>query len=249
MELNKTPQADLESERITFFLLGFTAVLAGLFVLLEWSSEDRLPPPAWEGFPLVVIENEYTYNEMLVEIPMKTSAEIPIKVPMGISMESGIKPVLPVEKLPNVVYEDYNVVEDVSEENILKFDSEGISTVHLSKESAPELFRREELSEIFTEVEVMPQYPGGYTAMNRFLFNNLKYPASASAGRIEGRVWCSFVVNRDGSLADIRIDRGVHVSLDQEALRVLETMPNWMPGNIRGVPVRVKVYLPIVFKL
>jgi len=232
MELNKTPYADLESERITFFLLGFTVVLATLFVLLEWSSEDRFPA-AWEGFPLVVIENEYTYNEM----------------PAEMRIEPEVEPDLSVEKMPNIVYEDYNIVEDVPEENIAKFDTEEPSAVDLSEEFVSEWSSEKELSEIFTEAEVMPQYPGGYNAMNRFLFNNLKYPASASTQHIEGRVWCSFVVNKDGSLADIRIERGVYVSLDQETLRVLETMPAWMPGSVKGVPVRVKVYLPIVFKL
>ena len=236
MEFRKTPQADLENERTTFFLLGFTIALATLFILLEWRSEDILPV-AWEGLSPIVIENEYAYAHH--EMPVETR------------MESEIKPVLPDEKRPAVVYEGYNVGEEVPGE------AEGMSVFHemetpvrnLPKEPTAELLPTNDLAPVFAEAEIMPQYPGGYAAMNRYLFNNLKYPASALAQRIEGRVWCSFIVNQNGSLSDIQIEKSVYVSLDQEALRALQTMPAWTPGTVRGQPVRVKVYIPIVFKL
>ena len=231
MEFRKTPQANLETERTTFFLLGFAVVLATLFVLLEWTSEDTLPA-AWEGLLPIVIESEFAYNE----------------VPSETQVEPEIKPEPAVEKTPAVVYEDFNIVEEVSEEAPEVYLEE-TPEEDLPEEPDWELSPDDEPVFVLSEAENMPQYPGGYAAMNRYLFNNLKYPASASAQRIEGRVWCSFIVNKEGALSNIQIEKGVYISLDQEALRVLQAMPAWIPGTVRGQPVRVKVYIPIVFKL
>jgi protein TonB len=235
MEMKKTPQADLESERTTFFLLGFAVALASLFVVLEWRTEETLSPD-WEGFSSIYIENEY--NEPLVAAPIEPETKIE-------QIES------PVEESPKVAYENYTIVEKAP-------DIEYVNPDFLEKipENEPDVPlpektpSREAVSEaIYTEAEVMPQYPGGNIEMNRYLIKNLTYPASASSQRIQGRVWCSFIVNKDGVLSNIQIERGVYISLDQEALRVLQAMPAWVPGTIRGEPVRVKVYLPIVFKL
>ena len=239
MELKKTPEADLEKERTTFFLLGFTVALATLFVLLEWRSEELLPL-AWEQLPPIVIESEYTYNEM----------------PAEPQVEAEIKAELPDENPPVIVYEEYNVVEDSLEETeeteeVPESDSEEMPPEELQETEEPvvESLPDEEPMLLFTDPETMPQFPGGYAAMNRYLFHNLKYPDIAIDQRIEGRVWCSFIVNKDGSLSDIWVEKSVYRSLDQEAVRVLQTMPRWMPGTVRNKPVRVKVYLPIVFKL
>ncbi|GHV55637.1 protein TonB [Bacteroidia bacterium] len=237
MELKKTPQADLENERTTFFLLGFTVVLATLFVLLEWSSEDTLPP-VWEGLPSIVLENAYEYNgnkEML----------------LATQVEPEVKPELTVEKESKVVYEDYNIVTEVPDEVVTEFDSEEAPVILIPEQHIPQLPAHEasNIEPPVAVVDAMPQYPGGYAAMNRYLFNNLKYPASAISQGIEGRVWCSFIVNKDGTLANIQVEKSVYISLDQEAIRALQTMPVWIPGTVRGNPVRVKVYLPIVFKL
>ena len=235
MELKKTPEADLESERTTFFLLGFIVALATLFVLLEWSSEDILPF-AWEQLPPIVIESEYTY-----EMPVESQ------------VEAEIKPETPEENPAAVVYEDYNVVEEILEEveEAPEADSEEIPAEELQKEEEPvlELPPDDEPMLLFTDPETMPQYPGGYTAMNRYLFHSLKYPDLAADQHIEGRVWCSFIVNKDGSLSHIQVEKSAYPSLDEEAIRVLQTMPRWTPGTVRNKPVRVKVYLPIVFKL
>ncbi|MDR2804783.1 MAG: TonB family protein [Dysgonamonadaceae bacterium] len=230
MELKKAPQADLENERATFFLLGFTVVLSLLFILLEWSSEDTLPPEGL-GVPLLTIESEYVYNEA----PAASPAE----------------PEAPVNDAHQVVHEGYTVVEEPPVEETKASDAEEMPATDVPETPLPNPSDDEPTANEppVIQADVMPQYPGGYAAMNRYLFDHLKYPASALSQRIEGRVWCSFIVDKEGALADIRIEKGVYVSLDQEALRVLQTMPTWIPGSVRGNPVRVKVYLPIVFKL
>jgi protein TonB len=150
---------------------------------------------------------------------------------------------------PKVVYEDYNVVKEapVAEETFSAL-SEQISQVHETDIPLPEITH--ELSEqIYTYAEVMPQYPGGYSELTRFIFNNIKYPASALNQKIQGTVWCSFIINKEGLISDIQVERGVNISLNQEAIRVLKLMHPWIPGTVNGKPVCVKSYLPIVFQL
>ena len=105
-------------------------------------------------------------------------------------------------------------------------------------------------SDVFTgAVEVMPEYPGGVNAMYEFIQKNLKYPESAKEKGLEGRVYVQFVVEKDGSLNDITVLRGVCDEIDAEAVRVVKAMPNWKPGINNGEPVRVQFTLPFKFQL
>lgn len=104
-------------------------------------------------------------------------------------------------------------------------------------------------NELFVVVEVQPQYPGGNEAMNKFISENLQYPKIAQENGIQGRVITQFIVEKDGSLSDIQIVRGVDPSLDKEAIRLIGSMPAWIPGTQRGNKVRVKYTLPVVFRL
>ena len=95
----------------------------------------------------------------------------------------------------------------------------------------------------------MPEFPGGYRALLNFLAQQIKYPAIAAEVGVQGRVTVNFVVNKDGSISDARIIRGVDQSLDKEALRVIYSMPKWKPGKQGGQPVRVSFNVPINFVL
>jgi protein TonB len=108
---------------------------------------------------------------------------------------------------------------------------------------------REEENKIFTVVEQMPSFPGGMGALMQYLSKNIKYPPFAEENNIQGRVICTFVVERDGSVSDIRIARSVDPSLDKEAIRVVSGMPRWIPGRQNGQMVRVKYTLPVTFRL
>ena len=108
---------------------------------------------------------------------------------------------------------------------------------------------KEEENKVFDVVEQMPSFPGGNAALMNYLGQNIKYPVIAEENGIQGRVICAFVVNRDGSVVDAEVLRGVDPSLDKEALRVIGTMPKWKPGKQRGKPVRVKYTVPITFRL
>lgn len=102
---------------------------------------------------------------------------------------------------------------------------------------------------VFDVVEVMPQFPGGQIAMLQYLMKNIKYPEQAMKERIQGRVTVSFIIEKDGSISDVKAVRSVHPLLDKEAVRMVKSMPKWSPGKNNGKPVRVRFNLPVMFKL
>lgn len=102
---------------------------------------------------------------------------------------------------------------------------------------------------VFDVVEVMPQYPGGQIAMLKYIMENIKYPEQAMKEGIQGRVTVRFIVEKDGSISDVRPVLSVHPLLNKEAVRVVESMPKWSPGKQNGKPVRVRFNVPVMFKL
>ena len=112
------------------------------------------------------------------------------------------------------------------------------------KEDKPEVENK-----VFDVVEQMPSFPGGPSALMQYLSNNVKYPVVAQENGVQGRVVVSFVVERDGSITDVKVVRSVDPSLDREASRVVSSMPKWIPGKQNGSPVRVKYNVPVSFKL
>lgn len=113
----------------------------------------------------------------------------------------------------------------------------------------PEPPKHEEESKVFDIVEQMPSFPGGPAALMKFLHDNIKYPVVAQENGVQGRVVVAFVVERDGSITDVHIARGVDPSLDKEAVRVVKSMPKWTPGKQNGSAVRVKFNVPVAFRL
>ena len=103
--------------------------------------------------------------------------------------------------------------------------------------------------EIFTVVEEEPSFPGGVDKMYEYLYANIKYPQVAKENNITGRVYLTFVVEKDGSIANPKILRDIGGGCGNEALRVIKSMPKWSPGKQRGKAVRVQFNLPVVFDL
>lgn len=101
----------------------------------------------------------------------------------------------------------------------------------------------------FTIVERMPQFPGGQEEMFKFIGANIKYPEDAVEAGVEGVVYVTFVVDKDGSIGGARVLRGIGSGCDDEAVRVVMAMPKWEPGMQRGKPVRVQYNMPIRYKL
>ena len=106
-----------------------------------------------------------------------------------------------------------------------------------------------EETKVFDVVEEMPQFPGGSSALFEYLSKNIKYPVVAEENGVQGRVVVTFVVERDGSITDVKVVKSVDPSLDKEAQRVVKSMPHWIPGKQNGSAVRVKYTVPVTFRL
>lgn len=104
-------------------------------------------------------------------------------------------------------------------------------------------------SQVFSTPEMPPAFPGGQAGLMKFLSSHVQYPAEAAEMRIQGRVVVTFIIEKDGSISNIKVVRGVSPALDAEAVRVVKSMPRWAPGEINGKPVRVTYNLPVTFRL
>ena len=98
-------------------------------------------------------------------------------------------------------------------------------------------------------MDVKPSFPGGNLGLQKWLVENLNYPIKAAEKKIEGRVVISFIVCKDGSIIEPKIVQSVHPLLDNEALRIVRIMPQWIPGKLNGVAVNVRYTTPLTFKL
>ena len=102
---------------------------------------------------------------------------------------------------------------------------------------------------VYEKVEVMPEYPGGSRALLKFIDDNIVYPEIAKNNGIEGRVFMRFIVEKDGSVSNVKITRGIDIVLDKEAFRVVSLLPKFKPGKQNGKPVRVYFSVPVRFQL
>ena len=228
MEIKKTPKADLENKKSTWLLVGYVIVLAFMFVAFEWTKRD-VKIDTSQAVTDVVFEEE-------IEIPITEQPEV-------------VAP--PPPEAPSIA-ETLTIVEDDAdvEETTIASSEETGQAVEIKY--VPVAVEEEEPEEqtIFEVVEQMPEFPdGGMAGLMQFLSKNIKYPTIAQENGTQGRVTVQFVVNKDGSIVDAKVLRGVDPYLDKEALRVIGTMPKWKPGMQRGKPVRVKYTVPVMFRL
>ena len=225
MQIKKSEQASLESDKLVYVLMGLVFVLSMVYVALEWTER--------EVTKYEVTDTEFLFEEE-VEI-QQTSQETPPPPPPPAVQE--------VEVL--------NVVEDNVETESIEVNTEDDKEAEVVIAAPVEAPVEEEEEEvIFKVVETMPEFPGGSKALFKYLSENVKYPVIAQENGIQGRVICQFTINKDGSIVDVEVVRsGGDPSLDKEAVRVIKSMPKWNPGKQRGKPVRVKYTVPVNFKL
>ena len=155
-----------------------------------------------------------------------------------------VKYVAPVV-VDSVKVEDQSKLMISDEQVTTTVNKEVVEVVEQKKEEVEEV--KEE--QVFVVVEEMPEFPGGELALRKYIAKAIVYPTIAQENGIQGKVFVNFVVNKDGSVSNAKIARGVDPSVDAEALRVVSTLPKWKPGKQRGVPVRVSYTVPISFKL
>ena len=224
MEAKKTPKADLENKKSIFFKIGLILALVVVLVAFEYKSYDKI----------TIDLQTRVADDIAEEI-------IPIT-------EQKVKPPPPP---PQKQVTQIKIVEDdVEVEDDLDIDVEADDET-VVEEYIPPSDDDEEVdeAEIFTVVESMPSFPGGMGELMKFLSQNINYPTLAKESGIQGRVFINFVVEPNGKISNVKVLRGIGGGCDEEAVRVVKSMPKWSPGKQRGKPVRVSYNLPVKFTL
>ena len=227
MEIKKSPKADLENKKTTNLLIGAILTLSVLFIGFEWSERDKQVATD-TGLTEIVFEEEI--------IPI-TEQEQPKQAPPP--------PEAPkVEEVLEIMDNDSKV-----EESTIQASDDTQAAVEVKY--TPVEVEEEEVEEeqIFQIVEEAASFPGGIGECMKWLGKNIKYPTISQEYGVQGRVIVQFVINRDGSIVDAKVVRGVDPYLDKEALRVVNQMPKWSPGKQRGKAVRCQFTLPVQFRL
>ena len=228
MEVKKSPKADLERQRSMFVLIGLVLALGFTYICFEWTKTEVTVA---EGFA-----DDVTNEGEEEMVPQTTQLDIPKQVTPP--------PTAVVQQVLNVVDDDVQVDTSVD----IKGPEDDNTAVDIQNTTPIEEDNTEEEEEIFTIVEKQAGFPGGQQALMQFLKKELQYPQVAIDNNVQGRVMVSFVVNKDGSIQDVQVARGVDPVLDQEAIRVVKKMPKWTPAEQRGKPCRSRFTLPVLFK-
>ena len=233
MEKKKSTSADLERIRGWAFLIGGIVATALFVVAMELSFSEQ--NGEWDSDFLDEIA-----EDMQLMPPIEENLPEPEKV-------------APVQSDQIVVVPEMNQVLDESSDETEKkevvLETEA-PDVQEEKVEEP-LVEEEKPNEVksMSDVDQLPVFQGGMSALLKWLTLNLRYPERAKVAKVSGKVMVAFIVNTDGSVDDVRLIQRVNIDLDNEALRVARMMPKWEPGKSGGKPCRTLVHLPIVFKL
>ena len=228
MEAKKTPKADLEKRRGLYLEIGLVVILALALVAFNIKSYDKEEK---------VVNTRTAESEIDVEILNTQEEETPPPPP----------------EEPEVVATDLKVVENDEQ----PINEVGLINAEDNANKAQETFVKVEVKEeveeveeeVFLVVEDDPEFPGGLSALSQYLASNIKYPQLAKENNITGKVFVSFVVEKDGSVGQVKILRDIGGGCGAEAVRVVKAMPKWKPGKQRGKPVRTQFNLPVDFSL
>jgi len=223
-----------------FTILGLSALFAAPYIA-EWIKGQReveatntktvkytdlAPPPP--------IQNTPPPPKLDIPPPVKTIIKfLPPKV--------TDKEIVEEEEMPTI--------EEIKQNEVGPTEVQGTGEVVFDEPVAEVVEETNDEDVIFTIVEQSAEFPGGLEAMARFLQKNMKYPAVARRMGVEGTVFVSFVIDREGIISDIKVVKGISAECDKEASRVISTMPPWKPGKQNGKAVKCRFVLPVKFKL
>ena len=231
LEVKKSRKADLEHGRVARFALGLVVALAFLFVGLNYSltPDDPLDDP-----------------DLLDMLSMDEELPSVMQLENELALAPNVEPE-PAKKL--VVAEEEEQVEPLAEEEPVETDMDNdMSALDDEEEIEPPAPMDDDVIS-FRIVQDLPQFPGGAVEMMKWLQRNLKYPPQAQERKIQGKVVAEFIVNKDGSVTDVKVVKSLNPMCDREVLRVLRMMPRWTAGIENDQPCRTKVCIPVVFKL
>jgi protein TonB len=231
LEVKKSRKADLEHGRWARFALGLVVALAFLFVGLNYSltPDDPLDDP-----------------DLLDMLSMDEELPSMMQLENELALAPKVEPE-PSKKL--VVAEEEEQVEPLTDDEPVETDMDNdMSALDDEEEIEPPAPMDDDVIS-FRIVQDLPQFPGGAVEMMKWLQRNLKYPPLAQERKIQGKVVAEFIVNKDGSVTDVKVVKSLNPMCDREVLRVLRMMPRWTAGIENDQPCRTKVCIPVVFKL
>ena len=208
-----------------FMQIGMIISLLIAWLAFEHKSYDK------REIDPSLLNREVVIDEEMVEITKQDEQKPqPVEVPKQTTQLEIVQ--------DDVETEDININAEVEQNEVIE------------EYVAPEVIEEEVVEqEIFQIVEEMPAFPGGEKALLEYVAKNIKYPQIARETGIQGRVFVGFVVEPDGSVSNVKILRGIGGGCDEEAMRVIKSLPKWKPGKQRGKAVRVSYQIPVVFKL
>lgn len=222
MEVKKNPEVSLEKKRPLFLLAGLVVAFAVVLTAFEWKTFDRM---ATDLGQLII-------DDLEEEIIPITEQEIKPPPP---------PPPPPPAPIIEIVEDDVEIEDEVEIMDVeADQETEIIEIEEVVEEAEPDFF---------TIVEDMPQFPGGDAALLKYIAEHVEYPPIAKENGITGVVYVSYIVDRDGSIKDVKVVRGADPFLDKEAKRVVTTLRGYKPGKQRGKPVPVQFTIPIRFVL
>ena len=225
MEEKKSPKANLENKKVMFTQIGLIISLLIAWMAFEHKSYDKR-----EIDPSLLRQTEVVEEEMVEITKQEEPKPQPVEVPKQTTQ--------------------LEIVEDDVEVEDIEINAE-VDQAEVIEEYVPVEVEEEEVveQEIFQIVEEMPAYPGGDQKLMEFIAKGIKYPQIARETGIQGRVFVGFVIEPDGSVSNVKVLRGIGGGCDEEAMRVVKSIPKWKPGKQRGKAVRVSYMLPVNFKL
>ena len=211
MEPKKNPKVDLRRYSGLFLEIGLVVAISLVLLALNYSTNKR-DTIAFAKLETVVAE------EGIIPITRQQATTPPPETPK-------------VAEVIDIVEDDFDIDDDVDIEDIEPDQETEIIVVKMRDEE-------EDDDEVFVIVEEIPEFPGGEDALRKYLIEHTKYPKNARRNKISGTVNVLFVIDENGEIGDVLVSNSVDPTLDKEAIRVVKNMPNWIPGKIRGKPVK-----------
>ena len=225
MEEKKSPKANLENKKLMFIQIGMVISLLIAWLAFEHKNYDKRE-----------IDESLLNREIVEDLEMTEITKQEEPKPQPVEMPKQTTQLEIVQD--DVEVEDIEINAEVDQQEVI----EEYVPVEVEEEEVVE-------QEIFQIVEEMPSFPGGEAKLMEYVAKNIKYPQIARETGIQGRVFVGFVVEPDGSISNVKLLRGIGGGCDEEAMRVIKSLPKWKPGKQRGKAVRVSYQIPVFFKL
>lgn len=219
----KNPKLDVKNYRGLFFNVGLAIAFGLVLTAFEWKTV--------EPTTTVDFDDDIAESTLIMEPP--ATAHVPPPPP----------------KVQNPVIIERPDEVEIEEEFLVKIDVD-VSEDNITEVIFDDKPKAEEVEVVFDRVEQYPEFMnGGQEAFLKYVGSQLEYPARARRLGIEGKVFVRFIVDKNGRMTDIEVVKGIGAGCDEEVLRVLNAAPKWEPGKQRGVPVKVRMIVPVTFRL